>query len=270
MQPLEQTPAVDRSTAKTISDVRRVHALYWKCFHTNDASVSSRTPPHRTSTAAVQKKRKRKDSDEEYTPHQKVGNNSTSSTTRRTSKRLAAVAELERPSPTKPLPRRFTFATKISSSSSSAVTTESYGSFNRRVSDIPLPITRMERLSNSQPPASGYRRPNLHLILPPSSPASTGDRVYVKVPSAPRPKPNVKRDNYFSRLELKTLFPQCPFVLYPCELNPLPSTSQLTPQTSSTVGRRQPSSSGSGASTGTEGGKRSDPSPQGLLTPINP
>ena len=149
LEPLGEDVAADRSTAKTISDVRRAQAPHWKCFNPDEplvdwASIPYRTynatiqesdddsvnwAPHRTRrNATTQKKRKRKDSDEEYTPHQKVDNNSSNSTVRRTSKRLAAS---EQSSSTIARPHRTVLTTKRSSSSNSALTSTSSGSFDR-------------------------------------------------------------------------------------------------------------------------------------------
>lgn len=143
-------PAPDRSTRRTISDVRRVHSLQWKCFDVEEPLVSWTYTSHRTSNVAAQKKRKRKDSDGEYTPHQRADNNNpVSSTTRRTSKRLAAFSQ---PPPLNTRPHRTTFATKRSSSSTSAVTSASSSSFERLptpkdpdASDLPQPTSKPER-----------------------------------------------------------------------------------------------------------------------------
>lgn len=131
LQPSGDTAEADRSTAKTISDVRRMHALHWKCFRTDETLVAC--PSHRTyNTITTQKKRKRKDSDGEYTPYQyqRVDNNSSTSAARRTSKRLAVVAQPERPPSVDARPHRTIFTTKRSSSSTSALTSASSSSFD--------------------------------------------------------------------------------------------------------------------------------------------
>jgi len=128
-----ETTGPDRSTAKTISDVRRAHAPHWKCFQIDGTLVSFTSTSHRPSTAVTQKKRKRKNSDGEYTPHQRFGNNqSTTSSARRISKRLATSARPGQQSniTTRKMPSRSTF-TERSSSSTSALTSASSSSFDR-------------------------------------------------------------------------------------------------------------------------------------------
>jgi len=130
---LEETDGPDRSTTKTISDVRRVHAPHWKCFQIDGTLVSFTSISHRPSIAVTQRKRKRKNSDEEYTPHQRFDNNkSSTSSVRRTSKRLAASAGPEQQSSvtTSKMPSRSAF-TERSSSSTSTLTSASSSSFDR-------------------------------------------------------------------------------------------------------------------------------------------
>ena len=130
---LVETAGPDRSTAKTISDVRRMHAPHWKCFQIDGTLVSFTSISHSPSIAVTQRKRKRKNSDGEYTPHQRFDNNqSTTSSARRTSKRLAVSARPEEQSDvtTSKMPSRSTF-TERSSSSTSALTSASSSSFDR-------------------------------------------------------------------------------------------------------------------------------------------
>jgi len=149
---LEETPGPDRSTAKTISDVRRTHAPHWKCFQINGTLVSFTSISHRSPIAVTQRKRKRKNSDGEYTPYQRPDNNqSTTSSVRRTSKRLAASARPEHQSnvTTSKMPSRSNF-TERSSSSTSALTSASSSSFDR----LPTPKeldTRDLPVSTSKP-----------------------------------------------------------------------------------------------------------------------
>ena len=146
LPPFEETVGPDRSTAKTISDVRRAHASHWKCFQSGKPLVASIS--HRTTT--TQRKRKRKNSDTEYTPHQKAGSNQPAApSVRRTSKRLVASAKLE-------LSSWSTF-TKRSSSSTSALTSASSSSFDRLptpkdldLSDDPTSTPKFE--SRESPP----------------------------------------------------------------------------------------------------------------------
>lgn len=151
----------DRSTAKTISDVRRAHASYWKCFQTDGAFPTSVSTSHRPSTGVIQRKRKRKDSDGEYTPHQKAeSNQSTTSTARRTSKRLAASARLEQWPDTiiSPVLSRSTVA-KRSSSSTSALTTTSSSSFDRPLTPKELDTPDLPgSISKSKPKKSPSKR----------------------------------------------------------------------------------------------------------------
>jgi hypothetical protein len=125
LPPLGDIAGPDRSTAKTIADVRRAHTPYWKCFQTGCALVA--LPPPRpypaVSQTVSQRRRKRKNSDEEYTPHQR-GNNKkpTTSSARRTSKRLAASAAPE---------KQWSNVTKRSSSSTSVLTSDSSDSSDR-------------------------------------------------------------------------------------------------------------------------------------------
>lgn len=125
LQPLGEIAVADRSTAKTISDVRRAHSCHWSCFCVDETPGPWTSTSRRTSYAPTQKKRKRKDSDGEYTPHQKTGNSS-SSAVRRASKRLDV--ESKRQPFAGARPRRF--ATKRSSSSTSATTSDSFSSFD--------------------------------------------------------------------------------------------------------------------------------------------
>ena len=125
---LEEAPAADRSTAKTVSDVRRVHAPHWECFQTGGSLVvpASTFSHHTSTTTTTQRKRKRRDSDTEYTPHQKAGKKrSITPTIRRASRRLAVSTKLEEQPNT-----RFTY-TERSSSSTSALTSASFNSFER-------------------------------------------------------------------------------------------------------------------------------------------
>ena len=130
---LEETTGPDRSTAKTISDVRRAHIPHWKCFQTNKVPIASTSTSHRSSTAVTQRKRKRKNSDGEYTPHQRAENDqSTTSSVRRSSKRLAASARLEQqPSITASGMSYWSIIKKRSSSSTSALTSASSSSLDR-------------------------------------------------------------------------------------------------------------------------------------------
>lgn len=130
---LGEIPGPNRSTAKTISDVRRVHESHWKCFQTEKTSDVSTPTSHRPSATIPQKKRKRKNSDGDYTPHQKPeGNQSASSTARRLSKRLAASTTSEQRSDATTLTiSSLPTVTKRSSSSTSTLTSASSGSFDR-------------------------------------------------------------------------------------------------------------------------------------------
>jgi len=179
LPPLEETIAPDRSTAKTISDVRRVHASHWECFQTRDASASTSNPSHRTSTTTTQRKRKRKNSDTEYTPHRGAENSqSTTTTVRRASKRLAVSEKLER----QPTPATVSntsssrSSAKRSSSSTSALTSASSSSFDRLptpkdldTSDLPV-STSKHKPRAERPPSSESDRsvfyPKLDLGVP--------------------------------------------------------------------------------------------------------
>jgi len=93
---LELPAGTDRSTAKTISDVRRVHAHHWKCLRADENPSSSlqHTAPgprplweymredialasslQRTAPTFIHWKRERKNLDGEHTPRQRTGNN---------------------------------------------------------------------------------------------------------------------------------------------------------------------------------------------------
>jgi len=135
LPPLGEAVTHARSTAKTISDVRRAHAPHWKCFQIDRTLVTPAPTPYRAPITAPQRKRKRKNSDGEYTPHQKVENNpSITHTVRRTSKRLAICVKLEQQpiaiTTTSTRPHWSTF-TGRSSSSTSALTSTSSSSFDR-------------------------------------------------------------------------------------------------------------------------------------------
>ena len=150
-----ETAAPDRSTAKTISDVRRTHASHWKCFQSGAAFVASSPAPHRVPTNVTQRKRKRKDSDGEYTPHQKAeSRRSAVSTARRTSKRLATSANLEQLSSATTTSTRSSWSTvpKRSPSSASALTSASSSSFDRFLSP--------EELDSSDSPAPLFESSN--------------------------------------------------------------------------------------------------------------
>ena len=190
----------DRSTAKTISDVRRTQTPHWECFQTSDASASvsasasalasTSTSSHRTRTPATttQRKRKRKNSDTEYTPHQKAETNQyTAPTVRRSSKRLAVSARPEqRPTSTttNTLSSRST-STERSSSSTSALTSASFTSFDRLptpkdldTSDSPVSTSKSEPRSTSPHLAGSAMR---GLWIPPSDESDTS--------SEPEPEP---------------------------------------------------------------------------------
>lgn len=200
-------PFNDRSTAKTISDVRRAHAHHWKCFHTNETSLTWTPTSHRTSNAATQKKRKRKDSDGEYIPHQKPDNNSSaSSAVRRTSKRLAAFAEPERPSSTRTHLYQPIFTTKRSSSSTSALTSTSSSSFER------LPTPKDPDASDLLPSASGQEESledygwdfsSVSSCSPPPTETRTFTSLGVGFPSKGRVKKVERVHNYPSMIEVR-------------------------------------------------------------------
>lgn len=129
---LGELPGPSRSTAKTISDVRRVHESHWKCFQTERVLHVPTPVSHRPSTTVPQKKRKRKNSDADYTPHQRPeGNQSASSAARRTSRRLAVSTQSEQPSDATTSTAPLSTVTKRSSSSISTLTSASYSSFER-------------------------------------------------------------------------------------------------------------------------------------------
>jgi len=144
LPPFGETVTPDRSTAKTISDVRRVHIPHWKCLQPDKVLVTSTQTSRRTSTSTSQKKRRRDDSDGEYAPYQKVEyNRSAASTIRRMSKRIAATTKPDQgPIATTALLSSFTH-TKRSSSSTSALTSASSSSFDR------LPTPEFPDASNS-------------------------------------------------------------------------------------------------------------------------
>lgn len=133
LPPPGPSPTQDRSTAKTISDVRRVHARHWGCFCAGETPVLGNSTSHRTSNPTTQRKRKRKNSDGEYAPHQKVEDNWSTSEARRTSKRLAAAAQSEKRSSSASTSTQSSrrIYTVRSSSSTSALTSASGSSFHR-------------------------------------------------------------------------------------------------------------------------------------------
>jgi len=163
LPPLKEATTSDRSTAKTISDVRRAHAPYWKCFQTSDIPASTPTPSYRTSTSTptltatttTQRKRKRKNSDTEYTPHQ--NNQPTAPTVVRKSRRLAVSTKPEQQSTTvtstNPLSSRSTPTER-----SSSLTSASSSSFDRLptpkdldTSDFPALTSKPKRARIKQP-----------------------------------------------------------------------------------------------------------------------
>lgn len=160
---LGEIPGPSRSTAKTISDVRRVHESHWRCFQTDKRLDVSTPASHRPSTTIPQKKRKRRDSDGDYTPHQKPdGNQSASYTTRRTSKRLAAPTQSEQQLDATISTVALSAVTRRSSSSTSTLTSASFSSFDRpptpKEPDTPyFPIYSKPQLEKS---------PVLPVILP--------------------------------------------------------------------------------------------------------
>jgi hypothetical protein len=159
LHPLEGIVAADRSTAKTISDVRRAHAPYWKCLDTGETLVTRALP--RASNITTQRKRKRQssDGDGEYVPHQKTENESLNPTARRTSKRLATFAQLEeQSSSTSGSTRSYRagFTTKRSSSLSSAPTSASSSSFEQLGTPKDIDRTNLAAPIVNRPP---HKRP---------------------------------------------------------------------------------------------------------------
>lgn len=206
LPPLEETVAADRSTAKTISDVRRTHAAYWKCFDSGKTLVT-RAPraPRRTSIATThttQGKRKRKNSDGEYVPHLKAENDSSTSTARRTSKRLATTftryEELSSSTSSSTHSSRINLVTKRSSSSTSAPTSTSSSSleppvnpdwiFSLDLAPPPLPETTIWHSSDSDssdtdsPPQTGTRTvTSLKIGPPPKEKKIVQDRNHARL-----------------------------------------------------------------------------------------